>query len=149
MEAGGPRPSDAAFGDRPIAAGFFDRLQARLKERSGDAFRLRFDKVALRFGSQLHEALRDAVPDGTTVLVTITAPLRQASKTAAELSEHIRPLCARASKNDVRETLYGNAVAVRIVRGRAGGDKVIALVHNPHTNADGLLDAAESLLTTE
>ena len=148
METGGSRSPHAYFGDRSIAQAFVDRLQARLEERPGaDAFRLRFDKVALRFSEQLQEGLRDAVPAGTTLLITITAPLRQASKTAAELIEKIRPLCARgATKTNLRLTLFENSILVRIAGGTAGKDNVVVLVHNPHSNAAALLDAAEELL---
>jgi hypothetical protein len=108
---------------------------------------LRFDKVALRFGAALDDALRDAVPKDSTVLVTITAPLRQASKTARELVGTVRPLCARgATTTDFRATLYDNSIVVRVAPGRAGKNNVVALVHNPHPNADALLDTAQSLL---
>jgi hypothetical protein len=151
VEVSRPGGTDAALGDRPIAGSFVDRLQARLAERSGaDAFRLRFDKVALRFGAQLEEALHDIVPAGMTALVAITAPLRQATKTASELSDAIRRrLKGRARKMDMEENLYGNDIIVRVAKGRAGSQRTIVLVHNPHPNARALLDAAQSLLIVD
>ena len=148
MAFGGPGSPDARRGHRPIAEPFVDRLQTELAERYGaGAFRLRFDKVALRFGVTLQDALRDVVPAGSTVLVTIAAPLRQSSKTANELIDTIRPLCARRTKADFRTKLYENAIAVRVARGSAGKNDVIVLVHNPHPNAAALLDTAQSLLS--
>jgi hypothetical protein len=44
--------------------------------------RLRFDKVATRLIERLQATLGETVPDGTTVLLTITAPIRLPSKTA-------------------------------------------------------------------
>lgn len=38
--------------------------------------RLRFDKVATRLIERLQATLGEAVPDGITVLLTITAPIR-------------------------------------------------------------------------
>ena len=48
--------------------------------------RLRFDKVATRLIERLQATLGDTVPDGMTVLLTITAPIRMPSKTAASLA---------------------------------------------------------------
>ncbi len=148
MEVGGSSASHARLRDRPIAEAFITRLQRRLSEQSGaGAFRLRFDRVALRFGAQVDEALRDVIPAGTTVLVAIAAPLRQPAKAAAELSESIdAALKKNALKNDMAQTLYGNQIFVRIARGRAGTRKAIVVVHNPHPNAHALLDAAQSAL---
>lgn len=47
--------------------------------------RLRFDKVATRLIERLQATLGETVPDGMTVLLTITAPIRFPSKTAAAL----------------------------------------------------------------
>src|SRR5215813_14559689 len=60
--------------------------------------RLRFDKVAVRVVEHLRSTLREAVPEGVTVLVTITAPIRLASKTAAALEDKIRALLARRAE---------------------------------------------------
>ena len=49
--------------------------------------RLRFDKVATRLIERLQATLGETVPDGMTVLLTITAPIRLPSKTAASLEE--------------------------------------------------------------
>ena len=51
---------------------------------------LRFDKVATRLMERLRAALGETVPDGTTVLLTITAPIRLPSKTAASLEDKIQ-----------------------------------------------------------
>ena len=47
--------------------------------------RLRFDKVALRLVRDLQAVLSEAVPDGEAVVLTVTAPIREPAKTAAEL----------------------------------------------------------------
>src|SRR5881396_2477929 len=49
--------------------------------------RLRFDKVATRLIERLQATLGKTVPDGMTVLLTITAPIRLPSKTAAALED--------------------------------------------------------------
>lgn len=105
--------------------------------------RLRFDKVARRFVSDLQTALRHAVPDGTTVTFTITAPIRLASKTAVVLEEQIRVLLARRAKQaESEQTIHGNAIRVRVVRtGSTQAPKVVGFVHNPDPGA------ADALLT--
>ena len=65
----------------------------RIADRGGlTKPRLRFDRVALRFVRRLQEALSASVPDGRTLILTITAPIRVPSKTAAALEDNIRDL---------------------------------------------------------
>ena len=111
--------------------------------------RLRFDKVARRLVSEVETAVRDVVPDGTTVIFTVTAPIRLASKTTAALEEHIRALLARPGKRaQLEHTINGNAVRIRVVRaGSNGAAKVVGFVHNPDPGAaEALLDEAQSQL---
>jgi hypothetical protein len=58
---------------------------------------LRFDKVATRLIERLQATLGETVPDGMTVLLTITAPIRLPSKTAASLEDKIQTLLGRGS----------------------------------------------------
>jgi hypothetical protein len=95
--------------------------------------RLRFDKVATRLIERVRATLGDAVPDGTTVLLTVTAPIRLASRTATALEEKIRILLARGSSGrDAEETIHGNRVRIRVWRGQSARTaKLIGFVHNP------------------
>ena len=54
--------------------------------------RLRFDRVALGLVRRLQAALGESVPDGKTLIVTITAPIRVPSKTAAALEDKSGPV---------------------------------------------------------
>jgi hypothetical protein len=125
---------------------------AMIKRTAGTAgvakVRLRFDRVALGFMARLRAALADSVPEGKTVLVTITAPIRLDGKTAAELEEKIRStLARRLTRLDLSETIYGNRIRVRLAKVAARrAPKVVGFVHNPDTDADILLEIAESLL---
>src|ERR1700730_2881028 len=79
--------------------------------------RLRFDKVATRLIEHLQASLRDTVPDGMTVLLTITAPIRVPAKTAAVLEAKIHTLLGRGSpRRDQKDTIHGNRVHIRLVR---------------------------------
>ena len=50
--------------------------------------RLRFDKVALRLVGGLKAALASVVPEGETVVFTISAPIRLPAKTAVALEQY-------------------------------------------------------------
>jgi hypothetical protein len=101
--------------------------------------RLRFDKVATRLMERLQASLRETVPDGMTVVLTITAPIRLASKTAASLEDKIQTLVRRRSAGrDEKDTIHRNRVQIRILRHQSErGPKVIGFVHN--TDSDPLL----------
>lgn len=109
--------------------------------------RLRFDKGALRFVADLRDAVGESVPDGKSLIVTITAPIWLAWKTGHALEEKIRARLGRgASKVELRETIHGNRIGVCLTNGEANG-KVIGFVHNPaRGHADLLLKVACTLI---
>ena len=77
--------------------------------------RLRFDKVATRLIERLQATLVETVPQGMTVLLTITAPIRLPSKTTASLEEKTQSLLARGSSGrDEKATIHGNRVRMRL-----------------------------------
>ena len=110
--------------------------------------RLRFDRVALRFVRRLQDALSASVPDGKTLLLTITAPIRVPAKTAAALEDNIRTYLARQSaKGEVNHTIHGNQIRVRLVKGGSRRTtKVVGFVHNPDSDPDVLFDITLSLI---
>jgi hypothetical protein len=109
---------------------------------------LRFDKVALRLIERLQAALSAFVPDGEAVLVTVTAPIRLPSKTAVALESQVRgELARRPAQLEIKETICGNHIRVRLVSGVSGRmSKVIGFVHNPDSDADVLLGLTQTLL---
>lgn len=110
--------------------------------------RLRFDRVALRLVGGLQAVLREFVPDGQTVILTITAPIRLPSKTAAALEDKIRICLARGFEQaDIKDTIYGNQIRIRLVKGISRRvSKVIGFVHNPGSDPNVLLSLTQSLL---
>jgi hypothetical protein len=111
--------------------------------------RLRFDRVALRVVGSLQAALSEFVPDGEAVVLTITAPIRLPSKTATALESKIRDRLARrrSTQVEIKDTIYGNQIRVRLVKGASRRmSKVIGFVHNPDSNPDVLLRLTQSLL---
>lgn len=117
-------------------------------EETLSAVRLRFDKVALRFVEDLQASLGAITPDGKTLVVTITAPIRLPAKTAAALEEKIRRVIARGRAGlEIRETIHGNRITARLLGGRLSGNvSVIGFVHNPEPDLEVLFAAIRALL---
>jgi len=115
--------------------------------------RLRFDKVVARLMERLHATLGENVPDGMTVLLTVTAPIRLPAKTAASLEDKIQARLGRGSPGrdepdrEEKDTIYGNRVRIRLLRDKpAPGPKMIGFVHNPDSDPLLLFDMTRELL---
>ena len=110
--------------------------------------RLRFDKVATRLIERLQAALGETVPDGMTVLLTITAPIRLASKTAGVLEGKIQTVLGRESPSrDEKITIHGNRVQIRVLtEASKRAPKMIGFVHNPDSDPLLLLNTTSKLL---
>lgn len=110
--------------------------------------RLRFDKVATRLIDRLQATLGEIVPDGMTVLLTITAPIRLPSKTAAALEDKIRTLLGRRTPGrDENATIHRNRVRIRFVRDESGrAPKMIGFVHHSDSDPRLLLNMTRDVL---
>ena len=110
--------------------------------------RLRFDRVALGLIRRLQEALAESVPVGRTVVITVTAPIRLASRTAAATAEMIRQrLGRRSARLEIEQTINGNQIQARLAEDVSRrGSRVIGYVHNPDSDPEILFDITESLL---
>jgi hypothetical protein len=116
-------------------------LAARLKAAG---IRPRFDKVVQQLGSRLKAALAGAVPDGRSVVLTVTAPVKHPSKTAAVLANLFS---GRMPNRELRKTIHGNIVRVLPLTGIARYmPKVTVLVHNPDADSGSILAIAKSVL---
>lgn len=109
---------------------------------------LRFDKVALRLITRLQTTLRDEVPEGKALLVTVSAPIRLPAKTASALEERVRlELAGLAKAPEFHTTINGNEICVRIVSCAANRTpNVLGFVHNPDVDTLALLNSAQSTL---
>ncbi len=106
--------------------------------------RLRFDKVAVRVIASLQAAARKTVPNGATVVVTITAPIRLPAKTAVAIEDKIQILLKKKSPGrGVTATICGNHVRIRLLKHKSKrAPKLIGYVHNPETDVGQLFDMA-------
>jgi hypothetical protein len=110
--------------------------------------RLRFDKVAVRLVRDVRNTLGGMLPDGLCVLFTVTAPIREPSKTAMAITEMIQAILSVTPVLAGHfATLHGNEVQVRVVASRTPHAlRVAGFIHNPDPSAAALLDIAQSLL---
>ena len=109
--------------------------------------RLRLDRVAVGLLHRLRAALRRAVPNDRTVVVTITAPIWQASKTAAAMEEQIRRRLRRGSAGRSAIRIHGNKIQIWILQGGRGlPSKLVGFVHNPDKDPAILIELTRALL---
>ncbi|MCC6501061.1 MAG: hypothetical protein IT313_12415 [Anaerolineales bacterium] len=110
--------------------------------------RLRFDKIATWFIKHMQTVLAESVPDGVTVALTITAPIRLASKTAAELEDKIRTFLRRGSTGqDKNVAINGNRIRFLCLPNEAvPAAKVIGFVHNPESDSRLLFNMTQEML---
>jgi hypothetical protein len=114
--------------------------------RGEKAPRLRFDKTAVGLVRRLQATLAASVPDGKTLVVTITAPIRQDSKTGLALQDEIAHLL-KSRRTQLKATIHGNRIQVRVLKGGAiQTSKLIGFVHNPEPNPALIFDVTRSLL---
>lgn len=108
--------------------------------------RLRFDKVATGLVKRLQGALSNSVPEDKVVVVTITAPIRQDSRTREALLSNITRLLD-TGRARWRSLIEGNRVDVRVLDGNVRGpQRFIGFVHNPKPDPEILFDVTKSVL---
>jgi len=106
--------------------------------------RLRFDKVVRKLFDSLNAALAKNIPDGQSVVLTVTAPIKRPSETAVALAGLLRD---GVPPMELRKAIYGNQVRVRPILGIGPRmPKVVILVHNPDSDPSLILAIAESRL---
>jgi len=109
--------------------------------------RLRFDRTAVGLVRRLRATLATCVPVGKTLVVTITAPIRQDSKTGLMLADRIRRLLA-GGRVQLRTRICGNRIQARVLQGGCSRtSRVIGFVHNPEPNPAALFSVTRCLLT--
>lgn len=110
--------------------------------------RLRFDKVANRFMERLRTFVRRSMPDGATMLLTVTAPIRLPSKTAAALEERIGIFLEMPEPlKDEEGKIHGNRVRIQVLtEGPVEAAKLVGFVHNSDSDTSVLLEVAQEWL---
>jgi hypothetical protein len=102
----------------------------------------------VRVLGDLRSFAEGVVPDGLSVILTLSAPIRLPAKTADRLEEEITALVAAGAPFEERSARsHGNDVRVRLAKTRSGrAGRLIGFVHNPQAGTQLMLDAAERWL---
>jgi|SRR5579863_6966130 len=110
--------------------------------------RLRFDRVVLGFWDRLQGSLNDEIPRGVTVALTVTAPLRQSSKTATVVEEKIRTLLSkRTASKQLTQTVQGNRIRIAVMSGASSStSRLLIFVHNRDSDPTILFKLTRTLI---
>ena len=143
-----PRDAYLIIAGKRIAVEVMAPAAGRLRRSRPKPPRLRFDRVVVRVLARLRAALPERVPRGATAVVTITAPIRLAARTAATLEEMIGgPVRARSARQPLRKTVHGNQIRIQIMRSRGTSTSPLAgFVHNRDSDPGILFDLTRALL---
>jgi hypothetical protein len=129
---------------RQLGGTSIDTIVLKRSGQGKSRIRLRFDKVVVRLMEHLQNHLAESVPDGSMVLLTLTAPIQLPSKTAAALEERIPTVVER---RPTKAIIHGNRVQIRVLRhGLPGMPRVMGFVHNPDSDPGGLLKMTVDLV---
>lgn len=109
---------------------------------------LRLDRVALEVVSRVRTAIQGHVPDGRTIVVTITAPIRLAARTATSLSSRILSrVSGRARTERSLHRIHGNRIQIWILQGAIGTtSRLVGFVHNPDVDPRIFIEVTRALL---
>jgi hypothetical protein len=132
---------------KPVALKVLAFMPKPARNRGAVKPRLRLDRVAVGLVDRLRAALVRVVPDDRTVVVTITAPIWQAAKTAAAMEEQIRLGLRRRSAGRSAIHVHGNKIQIWILKGGIGlTSKLVGFVHNPDRDPAILIELTRALL---
>lgn len=113
-------------------------LTQHVVSKSGKAVpRLSQDTGVLRLCDEINEELKNGIPAGVYVLLTISAPLNKIRQTKADLINEIKEFAQQKKpKNQVLE-INQNKVKIQLILGdRPFGNKVIGIVPNQNSSPD-------------
>ena len=152
----GENPPDAylTIGEETVAVEISTLTQHVVDERGGTHARLSEDATALWLANELDKELRNAIPDGRMVVLTLRAPVVKARRTKEELKDRILRLVANATDQtvDTEEDVLGNKIDINLSSySDPDKRKVHAAVVNqksdPHISSNAQLILEERLAT--
>ena len=111
---------------------------------------LRFDRVALRILDQLTCHASACVPEGVSVILTLTAPIRMPKQVVSAIQSGLSTLVQDDGDRTERSiALVGGQARLRLVEGvPQDAPKLLGFVHNPEIAAAQISDLAVKWLRT-
>lgn len=99
--------------------------------------RLSQDSGVIRLCNEIDEELRNDIPDGAYVLLTISAPLNKIRQTKANLANEIKEIAQQKSPKSQVLEINQNKIKIQLISGtRPSGKKVIGIVPNQNSSPD-------------
>ena len=99
--------------------------------------RLSQDTGVLRLFDEINEELKNDIPSGVYVLLTISSPLNKIRQTKAELTNEIRKIAQKKAPNKRAIEINKNRVKIQLILGdRPSGKKVVGVVPNQNSSPD-------------
>ncbi len=120
---------------------------AGARKSHGAGLRLRLDKVAVSLVGRVRFAVQQSVPENRTVILTVTAPIRLAARTAEAIEAQIRSRLRSRATGDSVHRLHGNTVRIWVLKGSSGTTaRLLGFVHNPDTDPTVLMEVTRAML---
>ncbi|MFH2012652.1 MAG: hypothetical protein ABIJ37_08150 [Pseudomonadota bacterium] len=99
--------------------------------------RLSQDTGVLRLCDEIGEELKNDIPSGVYVILTISSPLNKIRQTKTDLINGIKEIAQRKAPNKQVLEINQNKVEIRLILGdRQSGKKVVGIVPNQNSNPD-------------
>jgi hypothetical protein len=131
--------------EREIAGAILSAGHKRAAE-----FGLRFDRVVARALGELRAFAEATAPGDVTLVVTLSAPIREPARTVSALKQEIGRLISETPLDDTRATVHGNAVGMRVIMHAPNrAPRLIGFVHNASSPSEPLLELAERWLRAQ
>lgn len=99
--------------------------------------RLSLDSGVLRLCDEVNEELKNVIPSGIYILLTISAPLNKIRQTKADLINEIKGIVQKKAPNEQVIEINKNKVKIHLISGdRPSGKKVVGIVPNQNSSPD-------------
>lgn len=140
----GENPPDAylKIGDRLAAVEISILTQHVSDGRGGSISRLSEDSTAVWLANELNKELKDKIPDGLVVILTLASPILKARKVKAQIKEKIVSHISNFRGTEVSEVVLGNRIAIHVAADdRPSDKKVVGIIMNQKSSSDILQNA--------
>ena len=111
-------------------------LTQHVVDKSGKPVpRLSQDSGVLRLCDEVNEKLKDIIPSGVYILLTISAPLNKIRQTKAELIDEIKRIAQEKAPSEHVIDIKHNKVKIQSILGsRPSGKKIVGIIPNQNSN---------------
>lgn len=122
-------------------------LTQHVVDKSGRTVpRLSQDSGVIRLCDELNEELKNEIPSGVYVLLTISSPLNKIRQTKIDLIHEIKSIVQKKAPNEQASVISQNKVEIKLIQGnRPSGKKIIGIVPNQNSSPDILANVLHIL----